>query len=456
MFFCFSVFIMQKFIIEGGVPLKGQVQISGAKNAAIKMVAASLLTSNEVVLENIPRIDDVGVVVKIVENLGVKTEFLDEKVLGLRADEIFSYEVPHSLGVSSRSAIITVGPLLARFGEVTIPEPGGCRIGLRPIDRHLAALERLGAAVEHERGVYKITAPRLKGAEINFEKNTVMGTENVLLAAVLAEGETVITNAAEEPEVDDLIELLVKMGARAKRDEDKPRRIVIEGVRELKGARHRILPDRNEAVTFAVAAAATRGDVTLENVRPLDLTAFTAKLEKMEVGFDIQKQSLRVWLEKGRILSPVEIETAPHPGFMTDWQQPTGVLLTQANGEGLIHETVYEDRFGYVKWLKKMGAKIKLLTPSEAGMVFDPQKYNFDLPSDEGEPKAVAKIFGPTSLSGRQLQIPDLRAGAALVLAALAAEGQSEILGVEHIDRGYEKFDEKLRNLGAKIERITE
>ena len=445
---------MQKFVIEGGIPLKGQVTISGAKNAAIKMVAASLLTADEVVLENIPRIDDVGVVVKIVENLGVKTEFLDEKVLGLRADEVFSSEVPHSLGVRSRSAIMTIGPLLARFGEVRIPEPGGCRIGLRPIDRHLTALEQLGAAVEYEQGVHKITAPHLKGAEINFGKNTVMGTETVLLAAVLAEGETVITNAAEEPEVDDLIELLVKMGAKIKRDENESRKIVIEGVRELGGARHRILPDRNEAVTFAIAAAATRGDATLTGVRPLDLIAFTAKLEKMGVGFDTQKQALRVWLEEGVVLEPVEIETAPHPSFMTDWQQPTCVLLTQVNGESLIHETVYENRFGYVKELVKMGARVKISTPSKAGIEFDPANYNFDLPEADDEPKSVAKIFGPTPLFGQRLQIPDLRAGAALILAALAAEGTSEISGVEHIDRGYEQFDSKLRTLGAKIERV--
>ncbi len=445
---------MQKFLIEGGIPLKGQVQISGAKNAAIKMVAASLLTSGEVVLENIPRIDDVGVIVKIVENLGVKTEFLDEKVLGLKAGEVFSTQVPHSLGVSSRSAVMTIGPLLARFGEVTIPEPGGCRIGLRPIDRHLEAFERLGATVSGEGGVYKISAPRLKGAEINFEKNTVMGTENILLASVLAEGETVINNAAEEPEVDDLIALLLKMGAKIKRDESDSRKVVIEGVRELSGARHRILPDRNEAVTFAIAAAATRGDVTLTDVRPLDLTAFTAKLEKIGVGFDIQKQSLRVWLDKDAVLQPVEIETAPHPGFMTDWIQPFCVLLTQANGVSLAHETIFENRFSFVDELSKMGAKIEVLSPSEASVAFDPGRYGFEWLEGDREPKVLARVHGPTSLFGSQLTIPDLRAGATLVLAALAAEGTSEILGVEHIDRGYEKFDEKLRGLGAKIERV--
>ncbi len=444
---------MQKFLIEGGIPLKGQVQISGAKNAAIKMVAASLLTSDEVVLENIPRIDDVGVIVEIVENLGVKTEFLDEHTLGLRADEVFSSEVPHSLGVKSRSSVITIGPLLARFGEVTIPEPGGCRIGLRPIDRHLMVLEKLGAVVSHKGGVYKISVPRLKGAEINFDKNTVMGTENAILASVLAEGETVITNAAEEPEVDDLIVLLVKMGARIKRDESESRRIVVEGVRELAGARHRILPDRNEAVTFAVAAAATRGDVTLTDVRPLDLTAFLAKLEKMGVGFDIQKQTLRVWLEEGTALEPVDVESVPHPGFMTDWIQPFCILLAQANGVSLAHETIFENRFSFVDELLKAGAKIEVLTPSEAGIAFDPGRYGFEWLEGDREPKVLARVHGPTSLFGSRLAIPDLRAGATLILAALAAEGQSETSGVEHIDRGYENFDEKLRNLGAKIER---
>jgi len=450
---------MQKFVIEGGVPLKGQVQISGAKNTAIKMIAASLLTPEEIVLENVPRIDDVGVVIEIVRNLGVKVGFIDEHTITLRADDVFSTEVPHSLGVKSRSAIITIGPLLARFGEVTIPEPGGCRIGLRPIDRHLKAFASLGATISYNAGVYHLSVPRLKGGTVNFEKKTVMGTENVILAASLAEGETEILNAACEPEIDDLIELLNKMGAKIERDEHEPQRILIEGVRELSGARHRILPDRNEAVTFAVAAAATRGDVTLVDVRPLDLTAFTAKLEKMGVGFDIQKHTLRVWLEKNAVLKPVEIETAPHPGFMTDWQQPFCILLTQAQGESLIHERVYERRFCYTEELAKMGAKIELLTPSELGRPFDPRVYNFDWPpsgasESSGEPKVFAKVYGPTPLSGAKLLIPDLRAGATLVLAALAAKGPSEILGVEHIDRGYEDFDKKLRELGAKIKRV--
>jgi UDP-N-acetylglucosamine 1-carboxyvinyltransferase len=445
---------MQKFIIDGGVPLKGTVRIAGAKNAVIKMIAASLLTSDEVVLGDIPRIDDVGVMVEVVQNLGVQTEFIDEKTLGLKAAEVFATEIPRSLGSISRSAVITIGPLLARFGEVTIPEPGGCRIGLRPIDRHLRAFEAFGAEVACENGLYTISAPQLKGATIRFEKNTVMGTENAILAAVLARGETTIVNAALEPEVDDLIELLVGMGARIERSKENPRKIVIEGVKELGGFKKTVIPDRNEAVTFAVAAAATRGDVTLTNVRPQDLTAFLAKLDKMGVPFDSEESSLRVWLDSDTRLEPVEIETAPHPGFMTDWQQPFSVLLTQADGESRIHETIYEDRFSYAEELKKMGAKIKILTPTEVGISFDLDRYNFDW-NQEGEPHSVAQIKGPTPLRGSSLLIPDLRAGATLVLAALSAEGRSGVVGVEHIDRGYENFEGRLKSLGARIERVT-
>lgn len=444
---------MQRFIIEGGIPLKGQVQISGAKNAALKMIAASLLTSEEVILEGVPRIEDVGEDLEILKNIGVKVTLLGEHTLSLKADEVFSSEIPHSLGVKSRSSVIMLGPLLARFGEAHFPEPSGCRIGGRPIDRHVKALEAMGAQFRLAGGLYKASAARLTGAEFRFEKNTVMGTENLILAAVLAEGKTVIQNAAAEPEVDDLVTLLSTMGAKVGRAEGDPRRVVIEGVRRLSGAQHRILPDRNEVVTFASAAAVTRGDVVMSPVNPQHLTSFLAKLDKMGVGFDVSADSLRVWLEEGQKLAPIEVETSPHPGFMTDWQQPISVLLTQADGESTIHESVYEDRFGYLEELGKMGVKYRRLTPAEAGLPFDPDNYNFDWEREE-EPKTLAKIFGPTSLRGARVMIPDLRAGATLVIAALAAEGQSEVYGVEHIDRGYESFEEKLKGLGAKIERV--
>jgi UDP-N-acetylglucosamine 1-carboxyvinyltransferase len=343
--------------------------------------------------------------------------------------------------------------LLARFGKATFPQPGGDLIGRRPINRHLEALSLLGASVREAEGVYQAEATRLSGATIFFSHRTVMGTENALLAATLAEGETTIVNAAQEPEVEDLIALLRKMGAEIVREGDG--NLKITGVARLSGAAHEILPDRNETVTYAVAAAATGGDLTLERTRPANLTAALAKMEKMGISFEATKDTLRVWREKGKPLQPVNIETSPHPGFMTDWQQPCCVLLTQAQGESTIYETIYANRFEYTKELNRMGASIKLLTPQEAGLPLrlDDDSYNLE---KEGPPYLVAKVVGPTPLIGERMMIPDLRAGATLAIAALTASGKSEILGVEQVERGYEAFDEKLRAVGARIEKVEE
>lgn len=444
---------MPKFIVAGGIPLKGQVQVSGAKNAAVKMIVASILTSEPVILENVPRIGDVEVDLSIVKGLGVKARWLGRNKLWLRADKLSASVVPSALSRMSRVSALVLGPLLGRLGEARVFQPGGCRIGLRPIDRHLKALEALGAEVKEEEGAIWVGARKLRGGGIVFAKNTVMGTESAILTAVLAEGETEILNAAREPEVDDLILLLTKMGAKIKRNEKRRRRIVVEGRRSLGGARHEVIPDRNEAATFALAAAVTGGDITVDKLRPKDLFAFLEKLDEVGANYQAGRSTLRVRRRKGEVLRPAKVETAPHPGFMTDWQQPFSVLLTQAEGESSVHETIYEDRFGYVKELTEMGAKVKVITPSEAGLPFDPGRYNFDW-NKAGEPRVVARIEGSAPLRGARLAISDLRAGATLVLAALAAEGVSEVSGVEHIDRGYEKFDEKLRGLGAKIKRV--
>lgn len=444
---------MSHFLIRGGSPLKGSVTISGAKNAAIKMIAASLLTVEEIRLLKVPRIGDVDVDLEIVRLLGVETEWKGEQ-LRLRAGDKGSTDIPRHLGSRTRSAVITVGPLLARFGKATLPAPGGCRIGNCPIDRHLAAFECLGAEIEYQGDTVVVRADRLVGAPIRFEKNTVMGTESVILASVLASGETVITGAAQEPEVDDLIELLLKMGAEIERSSNDPGRVVIRGVEKLSGATHEVLPDRNEVVTFAIAAALTCGDVVIKNVRPQDLTSFLSKFESWGGSYEVLKDALRVWVEPNASFSVVQIETAPHPGFMTDWQQPFSVLLTQAEGESLVHETIYPQRFGYLSELEKMGARVRLFTPSEVGIPFEPEKYGFDWSGSE-EPRVVAKVFGSTALYGANVVVTDLRAGATLVLAALAAEGESKITGIEHIDRGYENFEEKLQELGADIERVV-
>ncbi|GMR18959.1 MAG: UDP-N-acetylglucosamine 1-carboxyvinyltransferase [Patescibacteria group bacterium] len=443
----------KRYVIDGGVPLRGTVQISGAKNAAIKEIAASLLTDQPLVLRNVPGIADVAVDLEIVGSLGVAVSRLGANSLRLQSPSALKVRIPRTLAARSRAAVIAMGPLLAREGKVVLPTPGGCPIGKRPLDRHLSALESLGAqfAVDAHRIEGKVK--KLRGGRIIFRKNTVMGTENALLAAVLAEGETEIAGAAVEPEVDDLILLLRKMGARIQRDPHDPRTVMVQGVSSLTGACHEVLPDRNEAVTFAVAAAATCGDVTLSGVESAHLEAFLYKLEEVGVPFEASPGGLRVWSDSKAALRPVEVETAPHPGFMTDWQQPMTLLLAQAEGESWVHETVYEDRWKYLGELKKFGIHTTLCTPNEAGRKFDPSRYNFDWSRSSGPPKAFARVEGPTELQGAKVRISDLRAGATLVLAALAAEGRSEVYGVEHIERGYERFEEKLSLLGARIKK---
>lgn len=442
-----------KFLVEGSVALQGSIPISGSKNAAIKMIAASLLTEEELLLSNVPEIKDVDLIKTMAESLGVRVETIAPHRLRLKADNIQTTTVPFTLGLPSRSSVIFLGPLLARFGKAAFPQPGGDLIGQRPIDRHLSALASLGAKISFQENVYRAEAARLKGATIVFKHKTVMGTENTILAATLAEGQTTIVNAAQEPEVDDLVELLIRMGAQIERGENQT--ITVTGVSRLHGASHEILPDRNETVTFAVAAVTTGGDLTLERTRPALLTAFLAKLEKIGGSFEGGKEALRVWRDKDKQLANINLETAPHPGFMTDWQQPFCVLLTQAEGESLIYETIYANRFEYTKELNRMGAKIVLLTPQEAGLPFRLDDDSYDV-AKSGEPKLVAKVSGPTPLVGRRVVIPDLRAGATLAIAALSASGKSEVLGIEHIDRGYEAFDEKLRAVGAKMERVEE
>lgn len=442
---------MDRFVVRGRRPLYGRVEVAGAKNAAFKMIAASLLTDEEVVLCNMPRIDDVRVMIRLVQKLGVEADWLDNQTLRLQAANLHSTDLDPELCKLSRCAIVTMGPLLARQGQVSLGCPGGDRIGKRPLDRHVAALEALGARFLQANSHYHAVAPGLRGTTIGFAKNTVMGTENVLLAGVLAEGRTRLENAAQEPEVDDLIALLNKMGARIERVE--PRVIEIEGVAALRGAEHTLIPDRNEAVTYAVAAAVAGGRVEVAGLRPSDLTAFLDCLARLGVPHHLQGTSLFVESNGQQAWRPTSVETAIHPGFMTDWQAPLALLLTQADGRSLLHETIYEDRFGYMDELGRMGARIAISTPEAVDLPFDTELYNFDW-QGPGQPQSVAVIEGPSELRGGELFIPDLRAGATLVLAALGAEGESQIVGVEHIDRGYESFDAKLAALGSDIQRV--
>jgi UDP-N-acetylglucosamine 1-carboxyvinyltransferase len=421
---------MQKFIVTGGVPLRGDVRIAGAKNGVLKMMAAAVLTDDRCVLRNVPRISDVQILRGVMTDIGFAVRPLEEDGLEITATGADWLFVPLEAAMKMRASFILLGPLLGRFGRVIISNPGGDRIGRRPVNLHVDAMRALGAEIDYKNGYYFAQAAGgLRGARIRFPYVTVMGTENAMLAATLARGTTVIENAAQEPEVDDLVAMLRAMGAQIERT--APDRLEIEGVARLHGAEHRVLGDRYEAGTFAMAAALTGGEITIRGVAPAHLAAFTDLLSGMGISFetfDSDRGGLRV--RGGDGIRPADVETQPYPGFPTDLQAPVAVLMTQADGTSTIHETIYEDRLDYTMELVKMGAVIEVL--------------------DERH----ARIAGPTPLHGREVEIADLRAGATLILAALAAAETSVISGVEHVDRGYEAIESKLVALGAQITRI--
>ena len=426
---------MQKFIVTGGTPLVGEVRIAGAKNAVLKLMAAAALTGEPCTLHNVPRISDVMIMRETMSDIGFDVRRVGGDSLRITADDAHWLFVPLEAAAKMRSSFILLGPLLTRFGQVIISNPGGDRIGRRPVDLHVAAMESLGAKIEYKNGYYFASAPSgLRGAHIEFPYITVMGTENALLAATLARGTTVIENAAQEPEVDDLIQMLCGMGARIERV--APHRIEVEGVTALRGAEHSVIGDRLEAGTFAIAAAATGGDITIRGASPAHLGSFLEVLQSMGVPVEILAAGpsgtdgggLRV--RAASTYAPASIETQPYPGFATDLQAPLAVLMTQADGVSTIHETIYEDRLDYTTELAKMGAVIEI------------------------EDERHCRIAGPTPLHGREVSIADLRAGATLVLAALTAPETSVISGVQHVDRGYEQIESKLVALGAQIHRI--
>ncbi len=422
---------MQKFVITGGMPLNGEVRIAGAKNAVLKMMAAAALTDERVRLTNVPKISDVSIMREVMGDIGFEVRRQNGDALEIQAVEAAWPFVPLEAAQKMRASFILLGPMLARFGRVILPNPGGDRIGRRPVNLHVAALEQMGAEIEYRNGYYYASAPEggLRGAEISFPYVTVMGTENVVLAATLARGTTIIDNAALEPEIDDLLTMLRGMGARIERSGE--RRITVEGVERLGGVEHRVMGDRLEAETFAIAAAITGGDVTIQGVDPRHLASFleVGASVGLHIDADPDASSVRIVPADGQLVA-VDVETGPYPGFATDYQAPLSVLLTQAHGTSMIHETIFEDRMDHVRELARMGAAIELL--------------------DE----RTARITGPTPLHGAEVVIADLRAGATLILAALAASGTSVIDGIEHVDRGYEQIEAKLVAIGARINRI--
>ncbi len=434
------------FIVTGGTPLYGSVRVGGAKNASYKLMIAALLGNAESRLLNLPDISDVDLVAKIINELGAQAKQVGEGTYIINPRNFRFAEISARHGEQSRASTLFIPALLAKFGHAEVPLPGGDKIGKRPLERHMMGLELMGVKFVQENGVLKASCTQLKACHYRFEKNTHTGTETLIMAAVLAKGKTILENAATEPEIDDLISFLNQMGAKIRRRSF--RRIEIDGVEKLDGAIHKIMPDRNEAVSYACAAIASRGDIVLENARHQDLRAFLDKLDEIGAGYEIGDYGIRFFY-KGE-LQATDIETEIHPGFMTDWQPLFATLLCQAHGESIIHETVMQNRFQYVEDLQKMGAKIEYFNPS----VKNPEVlYNFNWQDHQSSDRHAIKIFGPTNFQGGEFTIHDLRAGATILLAAISAHGQTILHNIEQVERGYQKIDEKLILMGAKIER---
>lgn len=417
---------MQQFLVSGGATLTGDVTISGAKNAALPILFATLLAEQPSVISNVPQLRDIDTTFKLLSMFGAEVQRDGDQVT-VDASHIHSQMAPYELVRTMRASILALGPLLARFGHAEVSLPGGCAIGARPVNLHIDGLRKMGAQISVENGYIKAKAERLKGAHLVMDMVSVTGTENLLMAAVLADGVTIIENAAREPEVVDLAKYLTAMGARITGAGSAT--IRVEGVAKLTGAAHRVLPDRIETGTFLVAAAVTGGDVTCRNTDPAELEVVLEKLR--EAGADVTTGEDWIRLNMtGRQLKSVNVKTTPHPGFPTDMQAQFTVLNVLAEGVGMVTETIFENRFMHVPELQRMGAQIQL----------------------EGN---TAVCQHSTQLTAAQVMATDLRASASLVIAGLVASGDTIVDRIYHIDRGYEQIEHKLRALGARIERIN-
>ncbi len=417
---------MDKFVVNGGKPLHGEVTISGAKNAAVAIIPAAILAEGPCIIENVPNISDVALLTRILHDMGASVRMINKSTLEINAKHLTSQPVPYDLARNMRASYYFLGALLGRFSKASVPMPGGCDFGVRPIDQHIKGFKLLGAQVELENGMVNVSAERLTGTQIYFDVVSVGATINVMLAAVKARGMTVIENAAKEPHIVDLANFLNSMGADimgAGTDVIK-----IRGVEKLRPTTYTIIPDQIEAGTYMVLAAATKGDVMIKNVIPKHLEPITDKLMKMGVEVEEFDDSLHV--RRPGELTGVNIRTMPHPGFPTDMQPQMTVLLALANNTSIVTEGVWDNRFRYVDELRRMGANIQV----------------------DGK---VAVVEGKGSLTAAPVKATDLRAGAAMLIAALAANGESQIEDIYHIERGYEEIEEKLRALGADIRKIS-
>ncbi len=418
---------MEKFIVKGRKTLSGKVRISGSKNSAVALLPAAVMTSETVTIENLPDITDVRTMISILENLGVSIRRRGRDTIELKPGNLTKIAPAYDLVKKMRASYYFMGSLLARFGQAEVPIPGGCDLGPRPIDQHLKGFTALGADINIEHGMIKLSAKKLTGARVYFDVVSIGATINLMMAAAAAEGKTILENVAKEPEIVDLANFLNAMGASVKGAGTDV--IRIEGAKSFNGAVHSVIPDRIEAGTFMMAAATTGGKITVEDVIPKHLEAITAKI--IEIGGKVEVEPESITVEYVSPLVPSDLKTFPYPGFPTDLQPPGMVLLTAAKGLSVITENVFDGRFNHVDELKRMGARIKV----------------------EGR---TALIEGGVPLSGAPVTATDLRSGAALIMAAITADGESQISAVEHVDRGYDRFEHKLISLGAEIHRTND
>ncbi|HCC59858.1 MAG: UDP-N-acetylglucosamine 1-carboxyvinyltransferase [Candidatus Staskawiczbacteria bacterium RIFOXYC1_FULL_37_43] len=416
---------MDKFIIQGQKKLSGEIEVRGLKNAAGPILAACLLTDKECQIDNLPLIEDISNMLEVFKLMGVEIKNISERKVKIKAEKIDVEKIDFEKISKTRMSVLLFGVLMARVKHFKISAPGGDKIGLRPINVHINALEKLGAKIEKEGSLYKVDCENLKGAEVVLEEFSVTATENIMLAAVLAEGKTIIKGAACEPHVQDLAKMLKSMGAKI--EGAGTHTIEIEGVKELKGAEHSIIFDYIEAGTFIAIGAGAPGSIEVKNVNAQDIDLFLAKLEEMGVNFEKKENSVNVSYSPD--LKAVRVQALPHPGFPTDLLPIIAPLLAKAEGKSLIHDPLYENRFNYVQQLRKMGADIEIVDPHRAF------------------------VYGPKELSGLAIESWDIRAGASLIVAGLMAEGKTTIENIYQIDRGYEKIEERLQKLGADIKR---
>jgi len=416
---------MEKFIIEGGKSLEGEIKVMGAKNSAGPALASTLLTGEECIIDNLPKVSDILGLLEILKGLGKDVEWIGERKVSIKNNNVSPENMDFEKVSKSRVSVLLMGALLGKIGEFKISHPGGDRIGLRPINIHIKALEKLGAEIEEDGDFYHIKSKELIGKEIILPEFSVTATENLMLAAVLAKGKTIIRVAAEEPQVQDLAVILNKMGAKVKNKGSHCWEI--QGVEKLHGFEHRIIPDPNEAGTFLAIGAACGKDVLVKDIVPGHLSLFLEKMEEMGVDFEVFENSIRIW--KPKKFNPIKVQALPYPGFPTDLLPLIIPLLTQAEGRSLLHDPLYENRLNYVQELRKMGADIEIVDPHRAF------------------------VFGKTPLHGLSIESWDIRAGASLIIAGLIAKGMTAVKNIGQIDRGYEKIEDRLTKIGANIKR---